>query len=196
MAGLVLPATPRPSAMTPYPISARGEMRPASRGPVTRVLRPGTRWAWDCQMPPMTYADSLAWDDLMSEHETVVMEILQPGLDTGEPGSPQINGSGQAGMSLSLKGLTVGYLIRKGQWLSFQVSGQWYAYKARSAVTVDGSGNVTVPLRTMLRRSPANSAVVAIRQPKAEGYATVDQSSLEIATDRLVRLKFLLEERD
>lgn len=197
MAGLMLPSEPGPSIMTPRPISARGEMRPASSGPVTRVLRPGTRWAWDCEMPPLSYPESLAWDDLLSEHETVVMDILQPDLDIGEPGSPLIDGVGVAGMSLPLKGMAPGYPIRKGQWLSFTVLGQIYAYKARSAVTVAGDGRVIVPLRTMLRRPPSNNAAVAIQTPKAEGYATVDPDSLKIdATDRMVRLRFTLEERD
>jgi len=197
MPGLILPTDPGPRVMTPRFISARGETRPASSGPVTRNLRPGTRSAWDIEMPPLSYPESLAFDDLLSEHETVVMEIQQPDLDTGEPGSPQIDGSGQAGMTLNLKGLAIGYALRKGQWLSFQVAGQWYAYKARAAVTVGADGRAAVPLRTMLRRPPSNNAAVAIKQPLAEGYATVDPDSLTVsAEDRMVRLRFTLEERD
>jgi hypothetical protein len=148
-------------------------------------------------MRPMSYVDSLAWDDLLSEHDTVVMDIIQPGLDTGAPGAPLVNGAGQAGMNLAVDGMTPGYVIRKGQWLSVQVSGQWYAYKARTAATVAGDGAATIPLRTMLRRSPANNAVVAIQQPKVEGYATIDPDSLGVdAVTRLVTLRFTIEERD
>ena len=193
----VLPTWPGPSRMTPRPISARGEARPGTNaGPVTRLPRPGTRWAWDITMPPMTYVESLAWDDLLTEHETVVMDILQPGLVIGEPGSPRINGANQSGMMLNLDGLAAGYVVRKGQWLSFDVVGQIYAYKAAATVAASGAGALALPLRTMLRLPPADNAVVNIAAPQAEGFATVEPSSMEVDTDGLVRLRFTLEERD
>lgn len=197
MAGLILPSDPGPRVMTPRPISARGEMKPASSGPVTRVLRPGTRWAWDIEMPAMTYPESLAWDDLLSEDETVVMDILQPDLVIGELGLPRINGVGQAGRLLLLDEVEPGYVLRKGQWLSVPVDGQIYAYKSSAAAVAAGNGTMVVPLRTMLRRAPVDSALVEIAAPKAEGYASVDPESLKIdADDRMVRLRFTLEERN
>lgn len=196
MAALVLPTYPGPSSMTPRPISSRNEQRPASQGPVNRYMRPGTRWAWDNVMPPMSYVDSLEWDDLLSESDTVIMNILQPGLDVGAPGAPQIDGASQIGRTLNLKGLTAGYPFRKGQWISFPVSGQLFAYKVRAAITVGSDGRVALPLLTLLRLPPANNAVVDVAQPRAEGFATVDPASLEVATDRMVRLRFTLEERE
>ena len=196
MAALVLPTRPAPSAMTPRPISSRNEQRPASQGPVNRYMRPGTRWAWDITLPPMPYVKSLEWDDLLSESDTVIMKIYQPGLDTGAPGSPLIDGSNQIGRTLNLKGLTPSYAFRKGQWVSFPVNGQLFAYKVRTAITVGSDGRVALPLRTLLRLPPANNAVVDVAEPRAEGFPTVDPSSLEVATDRMVRLRFTLEERE
>ncbi|QBX37217.1 hypothetical protein E4M02_02615 [Brevundimonas sp. S30B] len=192
----ILPSSPGPSSMTPRPIFARNETRPAYGGSVGRNLRPGTRWAWDIDMPAMTYVQALAFDDILSEDETVVIDILQPGLVIGNPGAPQINGGSQLGRTLNLKGLTPGYVLRKGQWLSFQVSAQWFAYKTSAAATADGSGNVAVPLRTMIRVPPANNAAVAIAAPKAEGWATVDPESLRVGVDQLVWLRFTVEERE
>lgn len=196
MAALVLPTNPGPSKMTPRPISSRNEQRPASQGPVNRYMRPGTRWAWDNIMPPMSYVESLEWDDLLSESDTVIMDILQPGLDTGTPGSPVVDGGGQVGRTLNLKGLTAGYVFRKGQWISFPVQGQLFAYKVRTAITVGSDGKVALPLLTLLRLPPANNAIVDVAQPRAEGFATVDHGSLEVAEDQMVRLKWTLEERE
>lgn len=196
MAALVLPTNPAPAKMTPRPISSRNEQRPSSSGPVNRYMQPGTRWAWDCMMPPMPYVDSLAFDDLLSEADTIVMDIVQPGLDTGSPGAPLIDGAGQLGRTLNLKGLTGGYAFRKGQWISFPVNGQLFAYKVRSAIVVDGAGKVALPLLTMIRLPPASGAVVDVAQPRAEGFPSVDPSSLEIGTDGMVQLKFTLEERE
>jgi len=196
MAALVLPTDPGPSKMTPRPISSRNEQRPASQGPVNRYMRPGTRWAWDNTMPPMTYVESLDWDDLLSESDTVIMDILQPGLVIGEPGLPVVDGAGQIGRTLNLKGLTAGYLFRKGQWISVPVNGQLFAYKVRAAITVGSDGKVALPLLTLLRLPPANNAAVDVVRPRAEGFATVDPASLEVGEDRMVRLRFTLEERE
>lgn len=196
MAALVLPIDPRPSKMTPRPISSRNEQRPASQGPVNRYMRPGTRWAWDNTMPPMSYVESLAWDDLLSESDTVIMDILQPGLNTGSPGSPVIDGNGQVGRVLALKGLAPGYQFRKGQWISFPVSEQLFAYKVRAAIAVGSDGKVALPLLTLLRLPPVNNAIVDVAQPRAEGFATVDLGSLEVGEDQLVSLRWTLEERE
>ncbi|MDB5422327.1 MAG: hypothetical protein JWR59_2274 [Brevundimonas sp.] len=196
MAALILPTYPGPSSMTPRPITARNELRPAYGGPVTRTNRPGTRWAWDCDWPPMTYVESLEFDDILSETDTIVMDILQPGLDTGSPGAPQVNGAGQLGTTLNLKGVTPGYVFRKGQWLSVAINGQWFAYKSSGAATAAAGGLLAVPLRTMIRLPAANSAVVKIAQPVAEGFVSVDPGSMQIDVDGFVRLKFTLEERE
>lgn len=195
---LILPSSPRPSKMTPRPISSRNETRPATgAGPVGRNLRPGTRWAWDIQMRPMTYVDALAWDDLLEEGDTVVMDILQPGLVIGNPGAPLIDGANQSGRTLNLKQVEPGYVFRKGQWLSMILNGQRFAYKSRSAATADGAGKLVVPLRTILRVPTLNNAVVEIAKPMAEGWVTLEQDAHEIAADeRLVRLRFTLEERE
>lgn len=196
MAALILPTSPAPREMTPRPISSRNEQRPASSGPVNRYMQPGTRWAWDIELPPMSYVDSLEWDDLLSEADTVIMKIHQPGLNTGSPGSPLINGAGQVGRTLNLKGLTPGYTFRKGQWISFPVVGQLFAYKVRTATVVGADSTVALPLLTLLRLPPANNAVVSVAEPRAEGFATVDPSSLKVSVDRMVRLRFTLEERE
>lgn len=195
---LILPTDPRPSVMTPRPIFTRNETRPATgAGPVGRNLRPGTRWAWDNTMPPMSYVESLAFDDLLTEDETVVMDILQPGLVIGDPGSTLINGGGQSGRSLRLKNARPGYVFRKGQWLSIiHTGGQRFAYKSSAAATADGSGLLVVPLRTLMRLPPPNNAVVEIAEPKAEGWVTIDTASLEVGVDDLVELRFTLEERE
>lgn len=196
---LILPTSPRPSRMTPRPIYTRNETRPATgAGPIGRNLRPGTRWAWDFEYPPMTYVQSLAFDDLLSEDETVVVDILQPGLEIGAPGAPLVNGAGQSGRTLNVKGVTPGYVFRKGQWLSVVgTGGQRFAYKSSAAATANGSGNIAIPLRTMIRVALPNNAVVEIANPKAEGWVTLADDAHAIdAGDRLIYLSFTLEERE
>jgi len=124
------------------------------------------------------------------------MDILQPGLDTGTPGSPVIDGANQVGRTLNLKGLTPGYAFHKGQWISLPVLGQLFAYKVRDAIAAGPDGKVALPLLTLLRLPPANNAVVDVAQPRAEGFATVELGSLEVGVDGLVHLRFTVEERE
>lgn len=196
---LILPTSPRPSKMTPRPIYTRNETRPATgAGPVGRNLRPGTRWAWDFEYPPMTYVESLAFNDLLTEDQTIVVDILQPGLAIGSPGTPLVNGASQTGRTLNLKGVTPGYVFRKGQWLSvIGAGGQRFAYRSSAAATANGSGNIAIPLLSMIRVALPNNAVVEIAEPKAEGWATLAEDALAIdAIDRLIYLSFTLEERE
>lgn len=193
---LSLPTWPGPSRMTPRPIYARNELIPSYGGPESRLIRPGTRWAWDVEYPAMSYVESLAFDDILSERDTLIMEILQPGLNTGSPGSPVVDGANQAGLILKLRTMTPGYSFVKGQWVTVPVSDQLYAYKTSAAAVVGSDGRVNLPLRTMLRMPPANGAVVDVAQPRAEGFVTPADDAFTIETDGLVRLRFTLKERE
>ena len=196
MAAITLPNNATPSAMEPRLVSSRNEMSPAFGGPTQRQSRMGSKYALDYVMPPMRYDQAQEWADIDDEAATVVMRIYQPGLVIGSPGTPLVSGSGQSGSVIALKGLAAGYAIRKNQWLSISTGAQWYAYRAKSAVSADGSGNVSVPLRTMLRTSPTNNDTVAILDPKIEGYPTPADGCWSIsAADRLIRLAFTITER-
>lgn len=147
---LTLPSWPGPASVTPRPITSRNEHRPAFGGPVTRNLRPGTRWAWDFVMPPMTYVESLDWDAILSEDDTVRIEIPQPGFDTGPTGAPVTDETvappiNQSGRYLAVKNMTPSYVVKQGQWLSVEVDGQLYAYKVRETrlATWPGAPDVT-----------------------------------------------------
>jgi hypothetical protein len=156
--------------------------------------RKGSRYALAFTMPPMRYADSMAWDDLTAEGATVLMQVHQPGFDTGVSGAPLVNGGGQAGTSLMIDGLTPAYVLRKGQFLSVISSGRRFLYRVAADVIANGSGQATVTLRTMLRYPPADNDVVEIAQPMIEGFVR-DMQSVEVGVDRMVQLAFTVRER-
>jgi hypothetical protein len=193
MAVLVLPTDPAPASMGIAMITAKNVLAPAFGDGEQELLRKGSRYALTFQMPPMRYVTSMDWDDLMAEGDTVVMKVHQPGFDTGAPGTPRVNGAGQSGSSLVIDGLTNGYVIRKGQFLSVVTSGRRFLYRARSSVTVSG-GSATVPLRTMLRFPPADNDVVEIAQPMIEGFVR-DLGEWSVGVNRLVGLQFTVRER-
>lgn len=193
MAALVLPTDPAPANMGIAMITAKNVLAPAFGDGEQELLRKGNRYALTFQMPPMRYTKSMDWDDLMAEGDTVVMRVHQPGFDTGAPGTPRVNGAGQSGSALVIDGLTNGYVIRKGQFLSVITQGRRFLYRAKASVTVSG-GSATVPLRTMLRFPPADNDVVEIAQPMIEGFVR-DLGEWSVGVDRLVGLQFTVRER-
>ncbi len=192
---IALPDWPYPAQMTPRLVSGRAELRPAWGGDVQRLNRAGSRYAIDVTMPAMTYADAQKWADIDSEDQTVTMRIVQPGINVGAPGTPLVKGGSQSGSVLELDGLHPNYILQKNQWLSVTISGRLYAYRVASTTVVDAAGEADVPLRTMLRVSPADNAVVEIAAPRIEGFATVADGAWTTDTAGHVRLAFTIEER-
>lgn len=191
---LVLPSSPGPASATPRLLTARNELRPAFGGGALRLNRKGSRYAFDFVMPPMTYTDALAWTDLLTEDQLVAMAVPQPGLTIAAEGSPRVNGAGQAGTSLNVDGATSTYPLPKGRFLSIITSGERHLYQTASAVTFS-SGAATLSLRTMLRRVPGDNDVVELQAPMIEGYPTLSDDAFAVGADKLVSLKFSIEER-
>lgn len=192
---LILPAKPAPREISWEKISAANVLSPAFGGAEQELNRKGTRWALTFSMRPMTYVQSMDWDDLESEGQTVVMRVHQPGLDIGTPGQPRVATSGQLGSTVLLDGLTPYYPIRKGQWLSIITGGQRFLYRASALVIAAEDGTASVPLRHPLRKSPLANDVVEIAEPKIEGFPR-DVQGLTVGVERLVSLQFTVRERE
>lgn len=194
MAVLTLPTDPAPAKMAIAMVSAKNTLTPAIGGAEQELLRKGTRYALTFSMPVMTYVQSMEWDDLMAEGDTVLMRVFQPGLVIPNPGAPLVKGAGQAGTSLVIDGLPNGYVIRKGQFLSVVSAGQRFLYRAKASAT-SVAGTATIPLRTMLRRPPNDNDVVEIAQPMIEGFIR-DLGEWTVGVERLVGLQFTVRERE
>lgn len=192
MAVLTLPTDPAPAKMAIAMVTAKNTLTPAIGGAEQELLRKGTRYALTFSMPVMTYVQSMDWDDLMAEGDTVLMQVHQPGLVIPNPGTPLVKGAGQAGTSLVIDGLPNGYVIRKGQFLSVVSAGQRFLYRAKASAT-SVAGTATIPLRTMLRRPPNDNDVVEIAQPMIEGFVR-DLGEWAVGVERLVGLQFTVRE--
>lgn len=193
---VTLPTSPAPRSITPRLITARAELRSAFGGSVQRINRLGSRWAFDVELPPMTHAAALDWVDLLTEADTAILNLPEPGITIGSPGTPLVNGASQTGSSLVTDGWTNGYVIPKGKWFSVSVSSLLYLYQTTAAVTANGSGQATLTVRPMLRASPADNAALNVNPAKVEGFVSVPDGAFGISVNRLVEgLTFSIEER-
>lgn len=191
---IMLPEDP-PYSMGVRPITAKNELSPAFAGADQELLRKGSRYELAFDHGEMDYIDALAWADLMVEGETAVAPVFQPGLDTGAPGVPVVNGAGQAGLTLLLRGLSPGYVIRKGQFLSVISGGQRFLYRAAGAAAAQPDGTVGVRLYTLLRRPHPDGSVVELAQPMVEGFLR-DVSDLTVIANHDVKVAFKIRERE
>lgn len=181
----------------PSLVTARKELRPVFGGPVRRINRMGSRWAFEVVLLPCAYEEALDLTDLEDEDERVVIPIPQPGLTIDDPGNPVIDGAGQSGNQYALRGLTPGYTIRKGQWMPVIVGGQRYLYRARSAATADPGGQVTVPVRPMIRKPALDGDQVELAAPKVEGLVTLSKDAFKVKPPALVDgIAFTIEEAE
>ena len=172
MAAVVLPTLPRLIETTVREISRDRALEPSFGGDETLVRRIGTRHEIEVRVPAVASAGcgpALVAALTLGKFDGAVMPIPEPKLPAVAYGTPLVNGGGQIGSSLVVDGLTPGVVIAAGKWLSITISGRRYAYFTTAQVTASGGGAATLQIYPMIRRSPADNAVVELAEPKIEG---------------------------
>lgn len=197
MTAVILPATPLPRAASPRPLEYGGWQTPIVGGPELYLGRLGNRWAIDFQTPRMKPEPTgRVWSSALvrSIGQMARAIVPQPGLEIGTPGSPVVNGAGQTGTTVSLRGFAAGYVIRDGQFLSFTDGTYLYLHRATADATANGSGVVSVPLWPMLRQSFADGAAVNVAAPLIEGKLIGSAQGWTMARARVDGLSFTVME--
>ncbi len=194
---VALPTSPGPAATTPGYLDVGGVLRPILGGAHQKLNRLGDRFMIDVQMPPMPSAGiAMGWvaDLVRASREGALFQWPQLGFDPGTPGAPLVNGGGQAGMTLSLKGMTPGYGVVKGQFLSIIVGGRRYLEMVTADATVGVHGTVTLAIAPMLRVSPPDNAPCEIAEPMIEGFLDGDERRWTVDVARHTGLSFSITE--
>lgn len=191
---LVLPDSPGPRTAAVERIHAEIEISPAFGGDTLSLERAGSRYRYSVSLPPLTYEEALAWSDIETCTDTVVMTVCQPGVDVGNPPAPLVKGANQTGSLLVVDGLGAGYVVKKGIYLSVITAGRRRLYRTKASVTANAGGEAILQLRTLLRASPADNDVVEIMAPKIEGKVK-DFRAVEVNEAWHTEISFAIEER-
>lgn len=196
MTAILLPTTPGPSGAVVHFLDWGSDQTPSLGGPAQRLDRAGSRHAVDFTLPPMAYVDAMVWCQRLKrgKKERVIMPFPQPGLVIGSPGSPLVSGAVAGGTSLSLDGMTSGYQVREGQYLSIIHSVRRYLYSADALAAASGAGTLVLAISPMLRTALSDNDVVEIASPKIEGMLSGDETSWNIDTAFHVGLQFTVIE--
>lgn len=174
MAAIVLPKPTRETEISIREISRARDMAPATSGPTQRQDRMGTRHSIRFEIPVLRYAwcgAGMAADLAVGRTgDGVIMQIPEPKIPAFDYGTPRVKGAGQLGDKLIIDGIPVGTVIKKGKWLSVLANNRYYSYfTTKQDVVVDGTGTASLDIYPMIRRSPADNAVVILDKPVIQG---------------------------
>ncbi|MBM3929440.1 MAG: hypothetical protein FJ335_13450 [Sphingomonadales bacterium] len=161
------------------PMNFGGLLTPPLGGPEQRIERVGSRWSIQFATPDMSYEpDGRRWSTRLSRaaREGALIEIPQPDLVIGNPGAPAVAGAFAGGKLVAVSGLSSGYTVREGQWVSIIIAGRRYADRIAADVTASPIGSATLQLENLLRRRLTGGEVVEVAKPMIEGWIRGDFS--------------------
>lgn len=191
-----LPENPAPNGVNPRLIDYGFTMRSPTGGSSLRLDRAGSRFAVEVSYPPMKADKARVFVSRLLEAKSQGLRIEFPllGVSQGNPGSPVVDGAGQAGKTLAVRGLTPGYVVKEGYWLSIEQDGQHYLHNATAVVTADGTGDASLSITPALRVPFADGAVIHLAKPMIEGLVDGDAWSWQLPVNRLIALAVTIEE--
>ena len=157
---VLLPVLPALASIKPRLISYRADLTPALGGPMQRVNRVGSRFAVDVQMPSLAGDCARAWlaSRMKAEATNDVLRLVWPETDfVLDYQGVQVDGSGQAGTQLAVKGLGAGYEIPGGRFMSILYEDGYRLHMITDTVIAGDDGRAVLSLAPMLRKSPLDS---------------------------------------
>lgn len=194
---LTLPEWPAPNGATVTAVDRGGVLRGAS---ALRVNRLGNHYRASVTYPPMNDAErARVFVSRLIRAKRQGLRLPYPLLDVDQSqcgNGVVVDGAGQAGASLALRGLSPAIVVREGFWMSVEdADGQHYLHNVGADVLVGADGRAVVSVAdTLLRRDFADGARVHLVKPMIEGLVEGDDASWELAVDRNLSIAFMIEE--
>jgi hypothetical protein len=110
----------------------------------------------------------------------------------GSPGSPVV--ASATGRTLAISGLTPGYAILEGYWLSLVKTGQHFLHSVGIGATASAGGTATIELNELLRDTFTAGSVVHLAQPQVEGLIVGDEWSWQFDANCVTPIEFTIKE--
>lgn len=161
------------------PLDFGGLLRPTLGAPLQRINRLGNRYAIDVELPPVKEEPdgrllTAMLELALSNGGSIVFP--QPGFKMRPMGAPVVDGPLAAELTaVPMRGLLANSIIRYGQYFSVITAGQRYVYRAAEEAEADATGDVSVPIMTMLRAELEDGDTVELEKPVLEGFIDVPE---------------------
>jgi hypothetical protein len=178
-----LPQPRLPQTATPRFLDFGGILTPPGGGKAQQLIRP-SRFALVVNYPrlkPEPDGRILMSAIRRAKLEGALFPVPEPGIPVVAYGNPQVNGVGQTGMSLQLKGLTPAITILDGKFFSIIFGGRRYLHHATADTVVTAGGSCLLPIFPMLRIVPNDSATIELAKPYIEGSLDGNTVDVELA---------------
>lgn len=190
-----LPSTPAPNSVNATLIDYGGIMRPASGAAAQRVDRAGSRFRVEVGFPPMPADTGRVFLARLVKAKRDGIKLAYPllGVSQGSPGSPVVNGAGQSGTTLNVRGLTNGYAVKEGYWLSISNGTRSYLHVVTAAATASG-GSMSISIAPALRFPFADGAAVNLSSPVIDGFVVGEEWSWALDINHHLGLSVSIEE--
>lgn len=191
-----LPATPAPNAVSATLIDYGGIMRSGSGAVAQRVDRAGSRFRIEVGFPPMPAATGRMFLARLIQAKRDGIKIAYPllGVSQGSPGSPVVNGAGQSGTTLNVRGCTAGYAVQEGYWFSVSNGTRSYLHVITAAATANGTGQMALSIAPALRFPFADGAAINLTAPVIDGFVVGEEWSWEMNVNLHMGLSVTVEE--
>ncbi len=106
-----------------------------------------------------------------------------------------VDGAGQAGSTINLRGLTPGATVRRGGFFSILHAGVHRVYMPRTEAMADAAGKMALPIWPMLRFLTADGDVCHFDDPMIEGQLIGLDKGAGFERNRTKPLTFTVQER-
>ncbi|WP_299307861.1 hypothetical protein [uncultured Croceicoccus sp.] len=192
-----LPKGVVPNAMTPALIDFGATQRPSTGAKALRIDRPGNRYRGAFSLPPFPMREQgrvIVSRLIRAQSEGLRIPFELAGVDQGVPGAPVVDGAGQKGMTIALRGLTPFYAAKEGFWLSIVDGDQHYLHNVAAPAVADADGKIVLSLSEMLRTPFGDGAAVHLARPMIEGTVLGDERSWSISLAHHLEVEFEIEE--
>jgi hypothetical protein len=191
-----LPAWASPNGLSPSLIDYGAILRPSTGAAVQRVDRLGSRYKAAFTFPPFTdSAQARVIVSRLIRGKRMGLRVALPLVAPQPLGPASVDGAGQAGTTLAVRGLLPGALMREGYWLSVvRADGQCFLHNVAAQSIADADGRASLVLSEMLRWPFPDAARVELARPVIEGFVDGDEQAWSMSVERFVSIEFTVEE--
>lgn len=200
---IILPTSPLPKTATPVPIVFGGWQTPATGGAESWLGYMGSRLSMAIETPNLLpEPDGRLWTaallDAWFTGETVACRFPHPGLRSkvgiGADGPIAVDGAGQSGMTLAIKGMAQGSSVVRRQFFHIMHGGRRYLHYATAGAVAGADGRISIPIGPMLRVQPADGDVCEFAAPMIEGKLSGNDKGWTMIAARVQGLSFTIAE--
>lgn len=177
------------------------EQEGALGGPDLPNPRVGDRWMVDVSTATLirnTECTGLLTSLMRASTDSARMEVRA--YDIPAPGTGNgavVNGAGQTGSTLAVRGMSAGGVVRYGQPLSINHLGVHFLYIAvpGTPMTVPAGGQMSIPIWPMLRFITVDGERCHIDDPQIEGALVGFDKGRSFVRDKMEPVSFTIRER-